>query len=154
MSGPAIQVPFLATQAIVTIFLFIHDWVPLGRFTNFAAKRDADPLGKRLFDTLLAALPAAYGLWLSVRAYAKPLPHGAALYLWVVYGIFLFGLLQAWWVPYLFGTDKERAARYKVIFAGTHRFLPERHGFAPDTLHTLFHVCVVATNGVALVSVA
>jgi hypothetical protein len=53
-------------------------------------------------------------------------------------------MLRAWWVPYLLVPDPERAARYKEIFAGTHRFLPERNGIAPDTLHTIFHGVTLA----------
>ena len=63
--------------------------------------------------------------------------------LWITYGVLLVGLLRAWWVPYLFGVDAERRARYGVIFKGTHRFLPQRYGIAPDTLHVSFHAGVV-----------
>jgi len=55
------------------------------------------------------------------------------------------GALMAWWVPYLSPSDSERAARYRVRFAGTLSFLPKRHGFAPDALHTVFHAAIVAT---------
>jgi hypothetical protein len=54
-------------------------------------------------------------------------------------------MLRAWWIPYLVSPDKERAARYQVIFAGTHSSLPKRNGMAPDTLHTLFHLVTVTT---------
>jgi hypothetical protein len=144
-NSAAFQWTFLAAQTLVTLFILLHDWIPLGSLNNFAAKRDEDPLSKRLFDTLLGAVPAAIGVWLSWRAFGRPLPHGTAIYLWVVYGIFLLGLLRAWWIPYLLTPDPERAARYKLIFAGTHGFLPERNGLAPDTLHTLFHACVAGT---------
>jgi hypothetical protein len=68
------------------------------------------------------------------------------MWLWITYGLFLFGMLRAWWIPYLVRPDAERAARYQIIFAGTHSFLPRRNGIVPDTLHTVFHVAVVATS--------
>jgi len=41
--------------------------------------------------------------------------------------------------------DPARAARYQILFANTHTFLPQRNGMAPDTLHTLFHLATLAT---------
>jgi hypothetical protein len=32
-----------------------------------------------------------------------------------------------------------------VRFAGTIKFLPEQNGIAPDTLHVLYHLCIVGT---------
>jgi hypothetical protein len=37
-----------------------------------------------------------------------------------------------------------------VIFAGTHRFLPQRNGMAPDTLHVTFHLVLVAAAALLL----
>lgn len=65
--------------------------------------------------------------------------------LWLTYGTFLIGILQAWWIPYLLVPNPERAARYRIIFRDTHTFLPERNGLAPDTLHTVFHIVVLLT---------
>jgi hypothetical protein len=56
----------------------------------------------------------------------------------------LWGLLRAWWIPYLFRPDPKRAARYQIIFDGTHAFLPRRDGIVPNTLHVLFHFATVA----------
>jgi hypothetical protein len=134
----------MALQGAVTAFLLLHDWVPLGRLNNLAAMRGEDSLGKRVFVTLLGALPAGIGLFYSAEHFGRPYPHWLLLLLWITYGLFVAGMLRAWWVPYLFGTDAARAARYQVIFAGTHTFLPQRNGMAPDTLHTLFHVCCLA----------
>ncbi len=65
--------------------------------------------------------------------------------LWITYGVLVVGLLRAWWIPYLVIPDPARAARYQIIFANTHTFLPRRNGMAPDTLHTLFHLVTLAT---------
>jgi hypothetical protein len=54
------------------------------------------------------------------------------------------GLLQAWWIPYLFHPEPERAARYEVMFGATHAFLPQRNGIGVNTLHVIFHLATVA----------
>jgi hypothetical protein len=134
---------FLAAQGYVVLFLLLHDWVPLGRLSNFTAKRNADPFGNRVLVTLLPLVPAGLGLFWCARSFRQPYPHGLSIFLWITYGSFLVGLLRAWWVPYLLVPDPVRAARYREIFAGTHRFLPERNGMAPDTLHTTFHAATL-----------
>jgi hypothetical protein len=136
---------FLALQGLVVLFLLLHDWVPLGRLNNLAAIRGEDSLAKRIFVTLLPVVPSALCLYSSATHFRNVYPDWLEMTLWITYGVFLLGLLRAWWVPYLFGTDPERAARYQIIFAGTHSFLPRRNGMAPDTLHTAFHACVLAT---------
>jgi hypothetical protein len=65
-------------------------------------------------------------------------------WLWVFYGLAVYGSLKAWWIPYLFRADPELVARYRVMYGTTHAFLPERHGIRPNTLHVIFDVVVVA----------
>jgi hypothetical protein len=136
---------FLALQTCVVAFLLFHDWVPLGRLNNLAAIRGQDTLPRRILVTLLPAVPAAVGLLFSARHFGQSYPHWLEMFLWITYGLFILGTLRAWWIPYLVLPDKERAARYQIIFAGTHSFLPRRNGMAPDTLHTLFHLVTLAT---------
>lgn len=143
--GATLDVVFLCLQALVTAFLLLHDWVPLGRFSNLSAIRKEDSLTRSIVVTLIPVVPAAVGLYYSVRYFARPYPHALVILLWITYVTLLVGLLRAWWVPYLLIPDPERAARYQVIFAGTHTFLPKRNGMAPDTLHSIFHVAVVGT---------
>jgi len=140
----------IALQGFVTAFLLLHDWIPLGRLNNLAAMRGEDSLGHRIWVTLLPGVPAAIGLYFSAERFGRPYPQGLWMLLWITYGLLLLGLLRAWWVPYLLAPDKERAERYKVIFAGTHSFLPERNGIAPNTLHVLFHAATVGVVGMLL----
>jgi hypothetical protein len=143
--NPALETALLVLQGIVVAFLLLHDWIPLGRLNNLAAIQRQDTFQHRVIVTLLPGVPAALGLIGSLRHYGEPYPDSLEILLWITYGVLLAGLLRAWWIPYLFGTDAKRAARYRIIFAGTHRFLPARNGFAPDTLHTLFHAATIAT---------
>lgn len=139
------DITFLALQALAAAFLLLHDWVPLGRLSNLEAIRSQDTLQRRVFVTLLPAVPAAVGLYFSARHFRQPYPDWLEMLLWITYGLLVAGILRAWWIPYLVAPDAERAARYQVIFANTHRFLPRRNGMAPDTLHTMFHIIAAAT---------
>jgi len=135
---------FLALQAFIVAFLLFHDWVPLGRLNNLTAIRGQDTRLRTIVVTLIPAVPAAICLFFSTRYFGQSYPHWLEMTLWITYGTFFLGLLRAWWIPYLVLPDEERAARYRVIFANTHSFLPRRNGMAPDTLHTVFHLAVVA----------
>jgi hypothetical protein len=141
----AFETTFLALQTFVVVFLLFHDWVPLGRLNNLTAIRSRDTLLRSVFVTLLPAVPAAIGLFFSAQYFGQPYPDWLEMLLWITYGVLILGMLRAWWVPYLLQPDAERAARYQIIFAGTHSFLPRRNGIAPDTLHTLFHLATLAT---------
>jgi hypothetical protein len=141
----AFEITFLALQAIVVMFLLFHDWVPLGSLNNLAAIRSQDSVLRSIFVTLLTGAPAAVGLFFSAKYFGERYPHWLEMLLWITYGLFVVGLLRAWWIPYLFKPEPERAARYQIIFANTHTFLPERNGLVPDTLHTCFHLVAVAT---------
>jgi hypothetical protein len=141
----AFETTFLALQTFVVVFLLFHDWIPLGRLNNLAAIRGQDALLHRVFVTLLPTVPAAIGLIFSARHFGQSYPDWLEMLLWINYGVLILGILRAWWIPYLVVPDAERAARYQAIFAGTHSFLPQRNGMAPDTLHTLFHLVTLAT---------
>ena len=135
----------VALQAFNLAFLLLHDWVPLGRFSNLPAIRSEDSRTRSLLVGLVPAIPVAIGLIYSAKALDRPWPHSLSMLLSITYGALFLGLLRAWWIPYLFRPEPERAARYQRIFAGTCKFLPTRNGISPDTLHVLLHASIVAT---------
>jgi hypothetical protein len=141
----AFDITFLTLQAVVVSFLLLHDWIPLGRLSNVAAIHNEDSLARRIFVTLLPAVPTAIGLFYSGKFFGRAYPDGLEMLLWITYGVLVLGMLRAWWIPYLLIPDPARAARYQIIFANTHTFLPKRNGMAPDTLHTLFHLVTLTT---------
>jgi hypothetical protein len=140
-----LDVVFLALQTAVVLFLLLHDWIPLGRLNNNAAKSREDSPLHLLTTTLVAAVPAGVGLFYCARYFSRAYPGWLDTLLWITYGLFLIGMLRAWWIPYLLIPDAKRAERYQTIFAGTHAFLPRRNGIVPDTLHVLLHVAAVCT---------
>src|SRR5580658_1263617 len=136
---------FLVCQSLVVLFIAAHDWVPLGRFSNLEAVRAADSTTKLFFVTVLSTLPFAVGLVASVHYAAIGNPIWLTWLLWITYSFALYGMMRAWYWPYLFGGDPARAERYQKRSADTHAFLPTLHGIRPDTLHVCFHAVLVAT---------
>lgn len=134
----------LALQCFEVLFLFLHDWIPLGTLNDLRGVSTVDSFGKRVAVTLISSAPFAVGLVASVIYFGRPYPNWLFLWLWISYGFLFCGILQAWWIPYLFRPQPERAARYEVMFGATHAFLPQRNGIRVNTLHLIFHAATFA----------
>ena len=144
--SPAQRLGILLLQAVQVAFILLHDWIPLGRLSNRSAVQTIDSKAKLFWTTVLSALPFALVFAVSCIYWRAPhWPMWLETWLFYTYAIAAGGAFLAWWGPYLFWHSPERVQRYRVRFAGTTKFLPERHGFAPDTLHVLYHACIVAT---------
>jgi hypothetical protein len=144
-AGHALEMILLALQVFQVAFLWTHDWIPLGRLNDVAAVRSQDTLPRLVVVTLVQSLPFSIGLFYSAMFFGRPYPHWLGLWLWISYGILLVGQMRAWWLPYLFRPEPERAARYQVMFGRTHSFLPQRNGLVPNTAHILLHLATAAT---------
>jgi hypothetical protein len=140
-----LQVALIALQGFQVLFLALHDWVPLGSLNNVAAARLENPGGRLLRTTVISTVPYAVGLAFSIADCRHPYPGWLMYWLWISYVLLFLGQLRAWWVPYLLAPDPVRAARYRVMFAGTAAFLPERNGIVPNALHILLHITTLAT---------
>jgi hypothetical protein len=134
---------FLFCQFYVVLFIAVHDWVPLGRLNNLAGIRAVDSRSRLLLATIISALPFAVGFAGSLYYYSTRFPTWLTWLLWITYIAALYGVLRAWYLPYLVYTDAARAARYQERFAKTHAFLPVRNGIRPDTLHVTFHAVLI-----------
>ena len=139
-----VEVPLLMLQGFCVAHLMLHDWVPLGRLSNLAAVRAVDSPAKRVIVTQLSGLPFLLVFFFCCE-YASALrwPGWVVTWLWWAYGILFAGELTAWWVPYFGRVQPGRAARYQVMFRGTHAFLPERNGITPNTLHVVLHLATL-----------
>jgi hypothetical protein len=134
---------FLLCQLYVVLFIALHDWLPLGSLNNLAGIHAVDTRMQLLRTTVLSTLPFAVGLAGSIYYSTTHFPGWLMWFLWIAYGLGLYGMLRAWYLPYLVYSDPVRAARYRERFAGTHAFLPMRNGIRPDTLHVTFHVVLI-----------
>lgn len=134
---------FLLCQLYIVLFIALHDWLPLGSLNNLAGIRAVDTRMGLIRTTALSTLPFAVGLAGSVYYSSTHFPTWLMYVLWITYGAGFYGILRAWYLPYLIYEDPVRAARYRARFAGTHAFLPERNGIRPDTLHVTFHAVLL-----------
>jgi hypothetical protein len=141
----SIEIILLALQVFQVLFLWVHDWIPLGRLNDVKAVRSQDTTARLVRATLIQSVPFTIGLLFSLLYFRHTYPHW--LYMWLVisYAVIFVGQIRAWWVPYLFHPEPERAARYKIMFGNTHHFLPIRNGLVPNTAHILLHVATAGT---------
>jgi hypothetical protein len=139
------ELALLALQAFQVVFLWVHDWIPLGRLNDVAAVRSQDTLSRLVTVTLLQSVPFTIGLFFSAWYFGQPHPAWLGRWLWISYGILFVGQMRAWWAPYLFKAEPKRAERYEKMFGNTHSFLPKRNGMVPNTAHILLHLSTAAT---------
>jgi hypothetical protein len=137
-------VVLIALQCFVVLFVAFHNWIPLGTLNNLKGVRAEFSTKKLLITTLVNLTPFAIGLAASAFYLRRGFPGWLFWWLWITYGLACYGSLTAWWIPYLFRAEPERAARYQVMYAGTHSFFPERNGIRPNTLHVIFDAVTVA----------
>ena len=140
-----VELALVILQGLQVLFLWTHDWVPLGRMNDVAAVRRADSTQRLLLVTLVQSAPFSFGLLCSLLDFGRSYPHWLYEWLLISYGLLLVGQLRAWWLPYLLRPEPERAARYRVMFGNTHSLLPERNGITPNTAHLLLHLATAAT---------
>ncbi|HTQ12881.1 MAG TPA: hypothetical protein VMH86_03320 [Rhizomicrobium sp.] len=146
--GVPLEPALIGLQAFQVAFLWLHDWLPLGRLNDVGAVRRQDPLPRLVFVTLVQSVPYTIGLYYSVRHFGGARPMWLVWWLWISYGLLFLGELRAWWVPYLFRPEPARAARYQAMFGDTAAFLPMHNGIVPNTLHVLLHLATAATLAV------
>jgi hypothetical protein len=140
-----LEILLIVLQGFQVLFLWLHDWVPLGRLNDVKAVRSQNTSFRLVVVTLIQSVPFTIGLLFSLSYFGRPYPHWLYLWLWISYGVIFLGQIRAWWVPYLFRAEPERAARYQIMFGNTHRFLPSRNGLVPNTAHIMLHLATAAT---------
>jgi hypothetical protein len=150
----SLQVILLALQFFQVTFLWIHDWVPLGRLNDVAAVRSEDSVRRLLSVTLIQSVPWTIGLACTAWHFGSAIPSWLGYWLWITYSLLLVGQIRAWWIPYLITPDPVRAVRYQRMFGNTHAFLPTRNGLVPNTAHILLHLATAATLLVLCVAYA
>jgi hypothetical protein len=140
----ASKVVLLGLQCFVVLFVALHNWVPLEKLNDVRSVRQEFPGSKLLITTLINFTPYAFGLGASAFFFDGTFPGWLFWWLWISYGLAVYGSLKAWWIPYLLRPDPALAERYRVMYGATHTFLPERNGISPNTLHVMFDVLIVA----------
>lgn len=140
-----LEIVLIALQGFQVFFLWLYDWVPLGRLNDVKAVRSQDTTSRLIVVTLIQSLPVTIGLLFTALYFGRMYPHWLYMWLWISYSIMFVGQIRAWWMPYLSRAEPKRAARYQIMFGKTHRFLPMRNGLFPNTAHIMLHVATAAT---------
>jgi hypothetical protein len=140
-----VEIVLIVLQVFQVLFLWLHDWVPLGRLNDVKAVRSQDTVFRLVVVTLIQSGPFTIGLLFSLLYFGRLYPHWLYLWLWISYSVIFLGQIRAWWIPYLFRAEPERAARYQIMFGNTHHFLPIRNGLVPNTAHIMLHLATAAT---------
>jgi hypothetical protein len=135
----------IALQTFHLLFLLLHDWVPLGRLNDVSAFQKSTTAPQKALSLLVPSIPVVIGLGFTFLSITHALSISFRITLSAIYGFLFLGELEAWWIPYAFGTSAERVARYQALFGATHSFLPDRHGITPNTLHVALHTATLAT---------
>jgi hypothetical protein len=135
----------LALQTFQVLFLWVHDWVPLGRLNDVAAAQSQDSKARLATVTLIQSVPFTLPLLFCWTYFKRSYPGWLILWLAISYVTLFVGQLRAWWVPYLLKPEPDRAARYRIMFGKTHSFLPMRNGMVPNTAHILLHLASLLT---------
>lgn len=78
-----VEVALLALQAFQVLFLWIHDWVPLGNLNDVGAVRRADSVPRLLLITFIQSAPFSFGLLFSVLDFGRLYPHWLYSWLWI-----------------------------------------------------------------------
>ncbi|MFZ3374690.1 MAG: hypothetical protein WA183_03970 [Chthoniobacterales bacterium] len=151
-TGNVLELALLALQAFQVVFLWIHDWVPLGCLNDVVAVRSQETLLRLAIVTLVQSVPYTVGLFFSARYFDRLYPGWLDIWLWISYGILFVGQLRAWWIPYFLWVEPERAERFQRMFGNTHSFLPEHNGIVPNTAHILLHLATAATLLILFIS--
>jgi hypothetical protein len=142
-----VEIVLIVLQGFQVLFLWLHDWIPLGRLNDVKAVRSQDTAFRLVVVTLIQSVPFTIGLLFSLSYFGRLYPRWLYLWLWTSYSVIFLGQIRAWWIPYLFRAEPERAARYQIMFGNTHRFLPTRNGLLPNTAHIMLHLATAATLG-------
>ena len=66
---------FLGFASVYLLFLWLHDWIPLGRLNDVAAVRSQGPVLGLVVVTTIQSVSFSIGLWFSVLYLWQPCPH-------------------------------------------------------------------------------
>ena len=74
-----VEIFMIALQGFQVLFLWVHDWVPLGSLNGVAAIRRADSRQRLVVVTLIQSAPFTVGLLFSMLDFGQPYPIGSIL---------------------------------------------------------------------------
>jgi hypothetical protein len=79
----ALEIAFLVLQVLQVAFLWLHDWIPLGRLNNIAAVQSQDSRQKLVLVTIASSSFFTLGLIVCLLYIGQRYPQWLTIYLWV-----------------------------------------------------------------------
>ena len=111
-----VKIIFLALQVLQVLFLWLHDWIPLGpterRRRRTQPRHNATPCRCNFYPKC-AVLHRPIVQRVAPWATAPPL---ASMWLCISYSFIFVRQIRVWWISYLLHAEPERTARYQVMF--------------------------------------
>jgi len=95
-SNSRVEIIFLGLQVFQVLFLWLHDWIPLGRLNDVAAVRSQDTMLRLVVVTFIQSVPFSIGLLFSILHLGRPYPHWLYMWLWISYSLIFVGQFRAW----------------------------------------------------------
>jgi hypothetical protein len=141
-----IEAAFAVLIAVQFLVILLHDWLNIPGWTHgrqvYAALGPVKMWIAGIINPIFPGLAAFYDL----HYWHRPKP-GFVLNYWIIYcAVTVMGAIQAWWVPYFFGTNEKTKVLYAKLYAGTHQVLPPRgDNPRPNLLHLYFHALFLST---------
>lgn len=90
-----VETILIVLQMFQVLFLWLHDWVPLGRLNDVTAVRSQDTALRLVIVTLTQNVPFTIGLIFSLLDFGRMYPHWLYMWLWISYSIMLVGQIRA-----------------------------------------------------------
>lgn len=134
---------FIILQAILFLFMLLHDWVSVPRFNDIETLKKVDSIKYRVFGSLVNGGLVLYPLILTIMFMPGPFPRWVAWQIFLIYLLLAIGAGCSWWIPYFCGSSAEHKEAFKK-FRNTHHFLPARGDHViPNTLHVVLHIQIL-----------
>lgn len=117
------------TQIILTLYFMITHWIPLYPWNDLhhVSFRYERPLNAFMnFIQIVLILGSAFQInWLMIVGI-------------IFWSLWMYGHIQAWWIPYFYGVSQEEMLDYQQTFGNTYKFFRTKGNHpAPDACHTI-----------------
>jgi hypothetical protein len=82
-----VEIILIVLQLFQVLFLWLHDWIPLGRLSDVAAVRSQDTSLHLVVVTLIQTVPFTIGLLFSLLHFGRPYARWLYMWFWISYGL-------------------------------------------------------------------
>ncbi|MGE3557312.1 MAG: hypothetical protein AB7M93_30845 [Candidatus Obscuribacterales bacterium] len=143
-------IAFVVIQAVLILFMALHDWVRAAPLNDIDALAKEDSVMKRLIGSAINTGWVLVPFIVTLVYFPGPYPEWATGLFLAFYVGLTAGTILSWWIPYFFGSSPEHKRAFRK-FAKTHHCLPPiKDHVVPNTLHILLHLQVWACLGISI----